>query len=183
MMELDKKLIRSHIKDLKATYSSDALFGASVMINQKLFEHDAYKDAKIVGMYVSKETEVDTIQFIEQTLKKKRVAVPKVEGDISNFYRIKSLSDLTIGSFDVFEPTTPYITKAKKMSVMVVPLVAFNRKKYRVGYGKGFYDKYLKDFQGTTIGLAFSFQEVDEDFEDEYEIPLDYIITEKEIIK
>ena len=96
MMELDKKLIRSHIKDLKATYSSDALFGASVMINQKLFEHDAYKDAKIVGMYVSKETEVDTIQFIEQTLKKKRVAVPKVEGDIMNFYRIKSLSDLTI---------------------------------------------------------------------------------------
>ena len=66
---------------------------------------------------------------------------------------------------------------------MVVPLVAFNRKKYRVGYGKGFYDKYLKDFQGTTIGLAFSFQEVDEDFEDEYDIPLDYIITEKEIIK
>lgn len=183
MMVLDKKEIRNKIKELKNTYNDDTLFNASVIINQKLFEHEAYKDAKMIGFYVSKEKEVDTILLIEQALKKKRTATPKVEGDIMNFYRITSLSDLTVGSFDVFEPTTPYITKSKKMSLMVVPLVAFNRKKYRVGYGKGFYDKYLKDFNGTTIGLAFSFQEVDEDFQEEYDIPLDYIITEKEIIK
>jgi len=182
-MQLVKEEIRQHIKQQKLKSSDDELFQKSVIINQKLFEHEYYKEAKMIGFYVSKKYEVETILLLEQALKKKRIAVPKVEGEIMNFYRIKALSDLKEGSFHVFEPTTPYITRANKMDLIIVPLVAFNRKLYRVGYGKGFYDKYLKDYKGHTIGLAFSFQEVDEDFEEEFDLPLDLIITEKEIIK
>lgn len=180
---MDKKEIRNHIKVIKKSKNDRYLFNASVLINHQLFEHEWFKNAKMIGFYVSKDDEVETILAIEEALKKKRIATPKVEGDIMNFYRIRSLSDLDMGSFQVFEPTTPFITKSKKMDLMIVPVVAFNRKKYRVGYGKGFYDKYLKDYKGHTIGLAFSFQEVDENFEEEYDIPLDCIITEKEIIK
>lgn len=183
MMLLAKNDIRQRIKVLRSNCSDDDLFSKSVIINQKLFEHPYYKEAKMIGFYVSKQYEVETILLMEQALKTKRIAVPKVEGDIMNFYRIKSLSDLQEGHFHVFEPTTPYITRPNKMDLIIVPLVAFNRKLYRIGYGKGFYDKYLKDYQGHTIGLAFSFQEVDEMFEEEHDLPLDVIITEKEMIK
>lgn len=183
MMQLVKKEIRKTIKSLRESKDDRYMFNASVLINHQLFEHDYFKNAKTIGFYVSKQYEVETILAIEQALKNKRIAVPKVEGEIMNFYRIKALSDLEEGSFGVFEPTTPYITRPNKMDLIVVPLVAFNRKKYRVGYGKGFYDKYLKDYKGHTIGLAYSFQETKEEFEEEFDMPLDFIITEKEIIK
>lgn len=180
---MDKTEIRQKIKQLRLNSHDDELFKNSVTINQKLFEHPYYKDAKMIGFYVSKQYEVETILLMEQALKKKRIAVPKVEGNIMNFYRIQSLSDLQEGHFHVFEPTTPYIIRPNKMDLIIVPLVAFNRKLYRVGYGKGFYDKYLKEYQGHTIGLAFSFQEVDSDFEEGFDLPLDVIITEKEVIE
>lgn len=182
-MQLDKKEIRKHIKLLKIEKGDRYLFNASVLINHQLFEHEWFKNAKRIGFYVSKEYEVETVLAIEQALKDKRISVPKVEGDLMNFYRIRSLADLTVGSFDVFEPVTPFITKRNKMDLIIVPVVAFNRDKYRIGYGKGFYDKYLKDYNGHTIGLAFSCAEVDEHFENQYDIPLDMIITEKEMIK
>lgn len=180
---MDKKEIRKHVKDLKLDKGDRYLFNASLLINNQLFQQYWFKKAKRIGFYVSKELEVETILTIEQILKEKRISVPKVEGSIMNFYHIKSLTDLTLGAFHVFEPTTSYYTKPSEMDIMIVPVVAFNRKKYRVGYGKGYYDKYLKNFKGHTIGLAFSIAEVDEDFEDEFDIPLDMVITEKEVIK
>ena len=68
-----------------------------------------------------------------------------------------------------------------KMDLIVVPVLSFNKEKYRLGYGKAFYDKYLKDYKGHTIGLAFSTCECDESFQDEYDIPLEVIITENKI--
>lgn len=180
---MDKKAIRKSILNLKKEKGDRYLFNASLLINKQLFEQNWFIHAKRIGFYVSKEFEVETILTIEQILKDKRVSVPKVEGDILKFYHIKSLTDLNVGAFNVFEPTTCYYTKPDEMDVIIVPMVAFNRKKYRVGYGKGFYDKYLKGFKGHTIGLAFSIAEVNEDFEDEFDIPLDMIITEKEVIK
>lgn len=180
---MDKKEIRKHISQLKKEKGDTALFQASVIINRQLFEQHWFKNAKRIGFYASKENEVETILSIEQALKEKRISLPKIEKDKMNYYHIKSLSDLTVGTFDVFEPTTPYLTKENEMDLIIVPVVAFNRKKYRLGYGKGFYDRYLKNFKGHTIGLAFSMCEVDEDFQEEHDICLDMIITEKEIIK
>lgn len=179
---MDKQLIRKMMKEKRQTLNDGVLFNESILIHQKLCEHPYFKEAKMVGFYVSLPGEVETILLIEQTLKTKKVAVPKVEGDMMNFYRISSLSDLQEGSFHVFEPITPYITHPRKMDLIIVPLLAFNQKKYRVGYGKGFYDKYLKDYKGHTIGLAFSWQKTEENFEEEFDFPLDVVITEKGVI-
>lgn len=178
---MDKKELRKKYKSIRKSLTDDQRFILSTKICNQLFNHPLYIEAKMIGFYVSKDDEVDTILLLEQALSKKRVAVPKVEGDIMNFYRIQSLQDLKIGSFDVFEPSTPYITRPSKMDVIIVPLIAFNKDKYRIGYGKGFYDKYLKDYPGKTIGLAFNDCLCDEDFQEEFDLPLDIIITEDHI--
>ncbi len=180
-MQLDKKELRDIYKKKRKDLDDSTRFKASVEICKQLFNHSFYKKAKTIGFYVSLDDEVETILLIEQALKKKRIAVPKVEGENMNFYRIQSLTDLDEGSFHVFEPTTPYITRPNKMDLIVVPFLSFNKEKYRLGYGKAFYDKYLKDYKGHTIGLAFSTCECDESFQDEYDIPLEVIITENKI--
>lgn len=76
------------------------------------------------------------------------------------------------------------VTKTNdEMDVVVVPAVAMNRKMYRLGYGKGYYDRFLKDKNVLKIGLVYDIFIIEEDFQDEWDICFDYIITEKEIIK
>lgn len=181
-MQLDKNGLRKTYKDIRNQLEDSERFNKSTKIGTTLFNHPYYQKAKTIGFYVSLEEEVETILLIEESLKnRKRVCVPKVEGEDMKFYRITSLVDLKEGSYNIFEPTTPYITRPNKMDLIIVPMIGFNKEKYRLGYGKGYYDRYLKDYKGHTIGLAFDDCLINEDFQDEYDIPLELIITEDRI--
>ena len=105
--------------------------------------------------------EVETLSLIQELLKTKRVCVPKVNQDTMDFYEIDSLDDLKEGYFHVLEPTTTALILPEDIDCMLVPMLAFDKQKYRVGYGKGFYDKYFaRGYHGYKLGLAFSFQYV-----------------------
>ena len=100
-----------------------------------------------------------------------------------NFFSWKKNEVLYVGKFGILEPIK---SKPKIPDLILVPILAFDKNKYRLGYGKGFYDrylnKYLKKFKNIfTVGIAFSFQRHDNLPVNQKDVKLDYIITEKGI--
>ena len=176
---MDKQEIRKVMKKKRSLISQETFLLHSQQILHQVLQHCQYLKANTVGVYVSLPGEVDTIALITEMLKTHHVCVPKVIGDDMVFYYIHSLNDLQEGYFHVLEPTTNEIADPQDIDLMIVPMLAFDQNLYRVGYGKGFYDRYFaSSFQGYKLGIAFSFQKVDDFDKDRYDIPLDEIICE-----
>ena len=159
---------------------------ASFLICKKLLESEWYPDSTKILVYASVRNEVDLTAFIEQAWKdEKEVYFPKVHGEEMEFYRVRGKSELAKGAFDILEPTTnEALCRALPDKIpMLVPGVAFSKDRYRIGYGKGYYDRYLlsnqKNKRLIPIGIAYSFQ-IAEAFEtDEYDYPMEEIVTEE----
>lgn len=147
-----------------------------------------YNDSKNIFVYVSTEIEVDTITLIKYCLlNKKRAFVPLCNADDSTmeFYEINSLNDLHKGYYGIMEPESDCMKKAvpDNESLMIVPGLSFSSSGYRLGYGKGFYDKYLSQHKCTTIGLCYD-EFLNENLPmDQHDIPVDFIVTDNNIIK
>ena len=157
----------------------------SRIICKKLFSLDIFQKTDTVLLYSNIGCEVMTEDIAKQVLSvKKCLAYPKVFGDEMNFYKISSLSDLKKGYMNIDEPNAnPDNLIDPKDGVIIVPGLAFDKAHNRTGYGRGYYDRYLlKHPSLKKVGLGFSYQIFDELEVDCYDIPLDFIITEKEII-
>lgn len=175
---MDKKTLRQIMKTKRQNMSQEEWLFHSQKIHQKVLAHPIYQKAKTVGIYVHLPLEVETCSLIERIRKEKNVCVPKVQGDHMNFYMIDSLNDLKEGCFHVKEPQTTTYVQPEDIDVLMIPMLAFDKHLHRLGYGKGYYDRYLSNrFQGYKLGLAFSWQQVDEIEHDQYDQPLDEIIT------
>ena len=113
-----------------------------------------------VFTYVSKELEVDTFAIIRAAWANgKKVAVPKcVSNNQLDFYYIESMDDLEEGTFGVKEPIAERCQKVTDLSkgLCIVPGLSFDAEGYRLGYGKGYYDRFLSKFGGDTVGLCYS---------------------------
>ncbi len=178
-MPLDKKTIRQLMK-VKRLQQMKTFSAYSSFICQSVLSHPKISQSTIIACYVSLMDEVNTHELITELLKTHRVCVPKVHGDTMDFYEIFSLNDLKEGSFHVLEPTTDLLINIKDIDIMIVPMLAYDNNLYRVGYGKGYYDRYFaRGFYGYKLGLAYSFQHVESIDHDQYDIALDEIITEK----
>ena len=159
---------------------------ASSIICKKLLESEWYPDSTRILVYASARKEVDLTAFIEQAWKdEKEVYFPKVHGAEMEFYRVKDRSELAKGAFGIWEPTTneALCRAIPDIIPILVPGVAFSKDRYRIGYGKGYYDRYLVSSQKNKrlmpIGIAYSFQ-IAEAFEtDEYDYPMEEIVTEE----
>jgi len=133
------------------------------VICERVMKLEEYQAAPLVLSYISFGNEVDTKGFITKTLKLgKQVAVPKCHSGKMNFYLIDSLADVHPSYMGILEPdvdTKKIVTqKMQKGSVCIVPGLVFDCDGYRVGYGGGYYDKYLAFYMGEKIGLARSMQ-------------------------
>lgn len=140
----------------------------------------AIGDAKRIGIYCSMRGEVDTYGLMEHWFWDKdiTIATPRVNGNEMDFFKISSFKDLAMGSFKILEPQTNEKIAPDELDVIIVPIVAFDKNKHRIGYGKGYYDRYLKQTPAKKIGIAFSFQEVDEILVDPFDVDCDIVITE-----
>lgn len=178
MTVLDKKQIRKYMKQKRLLYDKQTLLSYSHQIINQIYQHPKYIESSLIGIYVSLELEVYTLDLIKNTLKTKRVAVPKVVGETMEFYEIKNLEDLKEGHFHVLEPTTQTIVQPSDIELMITPMLAFDELNYRVGYGKGYYDRYFSNgFKGYKLGLAYDFSYVKNITCDKYDIKLDEVIT------
>lgn len=130
-------------------------------IQRTFFQSTSYTRSSVVLTYVSTEIEVDTLEIIRTALRDgKRVACPRcMEGTrLMEFYYINSLDDLKPGSFGVLEPEPDpaRLYQGALHPICIVPGLAFDRLGYRLGYGKGYYDRFLANYRGWTVGLCYS---------------------------
>ncbi len=126
------------------------------IIFNKVINNNFVRSSKLILIYVSFNREVDTIKLINYFLSHNYlVAVPKIDRDIMNFYYINSLDDLNNGYFNILEPTTKNIVKNFNDAVCITPGVCFSKDGYRIGYGKGFYDKFFQNHNVYSIGLCY----------------------------
>ena len=154
----------------------------SHQITEKILALPEYQKADVLFAYMDFKKEVMTEELIEAAFRDgKTVAVPKVAGDDMIYYEITDFSSLRPGYFGIPEPEGQEVCLAEE-GFLLVPGVAFDRKCHRVGYGKGFYDRYLSAHPGfVTAAVAFEFQLFPEVPFWESDIRPQMLITEKEI--
>jgi len=141
------------------------------------------KTAKAVLLYYPHKNEVDTKPIIGKLLQEGKITVclPKVVGQNIVPVKVNSLSQLKEGYAGIKEPEGQPCP-VEEIDLVVVPAVAFDRKGQRLGYGKGFYDRFLKETDALKVGLAYDFQVVDSLPAEEHDEPVDLIITPTGII-
>jgi 5-formyltetrahydrofolate cyclo-ligase len=150
--------------------------------------HPAYAAARAIHCYLPMRSEVDTRPLIADALERgKRVAVPIViprAAELAHAWLESLAADaLTPGVFGTFNPRDLRPARPGEWDVAIVPLLAFDRRGHRLGYGKGYYDRLLADGRFASIGVGFAAQEIDALPNAAHDIALDWIITEREIIR
>lgn len=180
----EKTLIRKEVFKRRKNASLENLDKWSLQIRNQVVQTDAYKKANTIYTYVAYNREVETRGIIEQAWKDgKQVAVPRVEGDVMNFYLIQSFDELEPGCMGIPEPVTN-VPAMDEMALMIMPGVAFDAKKNRIGYGGGYYDKYLEAHTGLCrLAVAFELQFMKSVPTEPTDICPEMIITESKIYK
>lgn len=173
---MDKRYIRKTMIQKRLVLDMSTYISDSNLIMYLVEKSKVFKEAKTIGIYVSMKQEVDTIAFIKKWCQEKEICVPKIDGKHMNFFHIRSLDEVSKGTFDVLEPCTNRLIRPEEMDIMIIPMVAFDKNKHRIGYGGGYYDRYLENYHGYKLGVAFSFQEVEEIETNCHDITLDVII-------
>ena len=179
-----KKVLRKKYYNLrkKKYYEVDKDF-FSPLIN--LIKSNFKKKNLRLAIYYPSNFEINVLKLLENDfLKNQGVLIPAIEKkNDMNFYLWEKNQALFVNKFGMLEPDR---TKIKIPNFMLVPILAFDNHKHRLGYGRGFYDrylnKYLKKFKNIlTVGIAFSFQRHHKLPKDNDDVKLDYILTEKGI--
>ncbi len=182
-----KKVIRETVLKKRRQYPADRRHVFSTCIAEKVMAHPYFMQADTVYCYVDFDGEVETRQIINEALARgKQLYVPRVHGDNMEFYPIKSLTELTKGTFGIPEPPVSEIREDSYDSLrtlMILPGVAFDVSRNRIGYGRGYYDRYLKKHGGFwTMALAFECQMVEKIPAEETDIRPQSLITETRIL-
>lgn len=182
-----KKELRAKYRKLREDLSVEQKQRYDEQIYQRFISTDFYKNAKTILCFVSTNLEVDTIQLINRAIAdQKTVAVPKCLNLLGNmeFYMIHSLDDLEKSTFSLLEPN---IKKSKKLdnfsdSICVLPGFAFDREGYRIGFGKGYYDRFLNKYNGKKVAICYNNCIANQLPRGRYDVAADYIVTPKYII-
>lgn len=188
---MTKEQIRIHHKKLRNMLSVEERKFYSQLIQEKLRMTIEYQNCSHLFAFVSFGTEVNTLDIIRQAfIDNKKVSVPKVEAHGMEFYEIHSLEGLISSKFGVPEPSSSEDTRYKVMihsietdqenRLMLLPGLAFDSTGNRIGYGAGYYDRYISKFPINhfyKMAIAYDFQLMEQIAAEDYDIKADAIIT------
>jgi len=152
-------------------------------IYNTLFNTTSYQNASVIGCTISQDHAINTTPIIKQAWKDgKTIAVPKCNPKQKEltFRHLTSFDQLETVYFGLKEPMeqATEIVNKERIDLMLVPGLMFDQRGYRIGYGGGFYDRYLEDYNQTTIALATEEQLLCRVPNDPYDIPVQHLITE-----
>jgi len=206
-LQHEKSALRKKILNSRESMKIEEVIGKSKIIIDTLMNLEAWHKSNVIMSYVNFKNEVETLDFIRKSLLHvKRIAVPLVaeiinkddNKEIDGLYlkkikkriipcEIKNLDiELERGSFGILEPKQEYRREIdiEEIDLVVVPGIAFDTNKNRLGFGAGFYDTFLKHITEKcfTIGIAFEAQVIEKVPVEAHDMPLDIIITEKRVI-
>lgn len=185
-MNNKKEELRKSLLQKRASLSPEERRRKSKKIQEKFLSLDCYKKAKVVMFYLSLPTEVQTDEIIEKALLEgKKVAVPCVkDGEIFPSL-LTSLFQTEVGTLGIREPKEKIFIPKDEIDLVVVPGCGFDSKGYRIGFGKGFYDRFLFQLKGRIplVALAFEHQIVNKVPRNKWDVQMDYVVTEERILK
>ena len=181
-----KNAIRKQILEIRNKLSDDNVYRFSEDISLNLRENSFFNNSAHVMVYLDFKHEVKTDFIINYCLEhRKKVYIPICIPETHEICisRITSLKELQSGHYGIREPKTECIrlSDSSLIDLVLIPGVAFDNDGNRIGFGAGYYDRFMKRLQPKAVkaALAYSFQVVDMVPSDEYDIPADYIVTEK----
>ena len=179
-----KDALRKQLLGKRNLMSTAELLEKSQQIKKKLFSLPEFRSAKAVMFYVSFNNEVSTHDMIKEALKNKKVAVPKVKEKHLILCEIRSFDELDEkDKFDILQPSKSKEIKKEGVDLIIVPGVGFDRNGHRLGYGFGYYDRFLENVEIPTIGLAFDFQIVEKLPVYDHDVRMKKVITEKRVFE
>lgn len=179
-----KTQLKQSIIEQRNSLSKQEIIEKSEKIKDNLFNLQPFKKSKTAMFFVSFNSEVYTHEMIKKALQYKTVVVPKVvEHQIEPSIIIDFDNLVSSGKFGVMEPIEVMKIAYKNIDLVLVPAIVFDMNGHRIGYGFGFYDKFLRLVpKATKIGLAFDFQVVDKIPHEGHDVPVDLIVTEERVI-
>lgn len=175
---MDKKELRKTIRERKRAMTQEQIQEKSVRLKQLFCASEAYQKAKTIYGYLPYNQEVRTTAMLEQALADgKRIAVPKVYGDEMKFIYLDDLSQVEIGYCGIPEPIHDTPIGDDPSALVLMPGLAFDGEGHRIGYGGGFYDKFLEQEPGhPTLALCYDFQMLPHLDTEEHDIPVDCVL-------
>lgn len=175
---MDKAELRKRIREQKRNMTQEQIIEKSEKLGELFCTCKAYQEAKTIYGYLPYNQEVRTTPMLEQALRDgKKVAVPKVYGDTMRFIYLDDLTQVSTGYAGIPEPIADEPVAEDKTALVLMPGLAFTEKGDRMGYGGGFYDRFLADEPNhPTVALCYDFQMVDTLPTAEYDIPVDTVL-------
>ena len=175
---MDKKELRRTIRERKRAMTEEEIVSRSEKLGVLFSQSEAYKAAKTIYGYLPYNQEVRTVPMLEQALRDgKRVAVPKVYGDEMKFLYLDDLTQVEKGYAGIPEPIADEPVADDETALVLMPGLAFDPAGHRIGYGGGFYDKFLAaEPNHPTLALCYEFQMLPELHTEEHDIPVDTVL-------
>ena len=175
---MDKKALRAMIREKKRAMTHTQINEASTKLGQLFAATEQYRQANTVYGYLPYNQEVRTVPILEKALKDgKRVAVPKIYGDEMRFIYMTDLSQVEVSDFGISEPVADGPVGDDPTALVLMPGLAFDPQGHRIGYGGGFYDKFLaNEPDHPTVALCYEFQVLHHIETDDHDIPVDCVL-------
>jgi 5-formyltetrahydrofolate cyclo-ligase len=175
---MDKQTLRRQIRELKRAMTEEQIVSASCRLGEKFAASELYKKARTIYGYLPYNQEVRTVPMLQRALDEgKRVAVPKCYGDEMRFIYLDDLSQVESGYCGIPEPIADGPVADDPTALVLMPGLAFTERGERMGYGGGFYDKFLAaEPNHPTLALCYDFQMVDFILTEAYDIPVDCVL-------
>ena len=176
---MDKKILRKSLLDIRREIP-DKKIKSTIIVN-KIIQMDKYINANVVALYKALKNEVNLDYLINYSLNRgKIVLLPRVVGDNLVFIKINSDTKYDISNFGVMEPMYDISNLyTDKIDLIIVPGVGFDKNNNRIGYGKGYYDRYLFNKSIYKVGVCFKEQLIDNIPIDDNDIKMDSVIDDK----
>jgi 5-formyltetrahydrofolate cyclo-ligase len=184
---MEKKQLRIQLRETLSNLSKTHYEELTKQITSQLYQDEDWKQSNIIGITISKFPEVDTYQIIRKAWELgKTVAVPKCypKEKRMSFRIISDFSQLESVFYGLLEPIEEKtkLINHEDIDLLIVPGLGYTKEGYRIGFGGGYYDRYLKDYSGKTISLAFQLQIIPAFKTEYFDIPVAKIITNDEVI-
>ena len=175
---MDKQALRKQIRDQKRAMTESEIVSKSEQLGRLFTASEAYKQAKTIYVYLPYNQEVRTTAMLQQALDDgKRVAVPKCYGDEMRFIYLDDLSKVEKGYCNIPEPIEDGPIADDPTALVLMPGLAFDPQGHRMGYGGGFYDKFLAaEPNHPTLALCYDFQMLEHLETEAHDIPVDFVI-------
>lgn len=178
---MDKTALRKQIREKKRAMTPEQIQQASCDLAEQFLRSPQYQAASTIYGYLPYNQEVRTVPMLEQALRDgKRVAVPKVYGDEMKFIYLTDLNQVEKGYSGIPEPILDEPVADDKTALVLMPGLAFDHEGHRIGYGGGFYDKFLSSEPGhPTLALCYDFQMLPHLETEEFDMPVDCVLWAK----